>query len=155
MTPAERARLIDQQEFEAECRAVRHRVYSRLGIKQAEDRARVQRTMAIPVQPAFVKRPVAARQAVLEEQPAEPKPKYVRRHGPIAPVHSIAGRSLTRRQWAAELGITYNAMHQAVHRLGSIEAVAPSSSCPAMIVASAAHRRPLSGTLSAFAGFPN
>lgn len=114
MTPAEHARLIDKQEFEAECRAVRQRVYSRLGIKDAEDRARVQRSVAIPVRPAFVKRPIAA---------PKPKPTHVRRHGPIGRLHTIAGRSLTRQQWAEELGITYNNMHQQVHKHGSVEAV--------------------------------
>lgn len=110
MTPAERARLIDKQEFEAECRAVRERVFARLGIKQAEERAHVQSTMAIPVKPAFVKRPVAAQ-----------RPKRSRdKNGQL---HTIAGRTLTRQQWAAELGITYNAMNQAVHKHGSVEAV--------------------------------
>ncbi|TPM61099.1 hypothetical protein FJ959_07340 [Mesorhizobium sp. B2-2-4] len=118
MTPAERARLIDKQEFEAECRAVRKRVYARLGIKRVEDRAHMQRAMSKQAQPGQFKRPIAAR-------PAEPKPKptHMRRHGPISRHHTIAGRTLTRRQWAAELGITSNAMDQAVYRHGSVEAV--------------------------------
>jgi hypothetical protein len=110
MTPAERARLVDKREFEAECRAVRERVYARLGIKDAEDHTHVQSTMAIPVGPVFVKRPIAA------QKPKRPRDQNGR-------LHAVAGRSLTRKQWAAELGITYNNMCQQVHKLGSVEAV--------------------------------
>ncbi|MBZ9757859.1 hypothetical protein LB524_21465 [Mesorhizobium sp. ESP6-5] len=113
MTPAERARLIDKQEFEAECRAVRERVFARLGVKQREDRTHVLHAMAKPVQPGQFKRP-------FEVQPAEPPSHKPKRNGRP---HTVAGRSLTRRQWAAELGITYNNMNQAVHIHGSVEAV--------------------------------
>jgi hypothetical protein len=37
--------------------------------------------------------------------------------------HSIAGRSLTLREWAGVLGITYNALCQRMHKLGTLEAV--------------------------------
>ncbi|MEP9373526.1 hypothetical protein [Mesorhizobium sp. KR1-2] len=114
MTPAERARLIDKQEFEAECRAVRERVYARLDAKRTADRAHVQGTMAIPVEPAFVKRPA-------EAKPAAPTPPHMPKR--VGQPHTVAGRSLTRRQWAEELGITYNAINQMVHRFGSVEAV--------------------------------
>ena len=116
MTPAERARLIDKQEFEAECRAVRQRVYARLGIKQAEDRARVQSVMATPVRPGVFQHRLAAKSAA-------PKPKKKRQRCVAGQIHTVAGRSLTRRQWADEIGITMNNMHQRVHKHGSVEAV--------------------------------
>lgn len=121
MTPAERARLTDKQEFEAECRAVRERVLARLGIKDAEDHARVKRAMLKPVQTGSFKRPVATRPAA--PKPVELKPKATPWPTHTAPTHTVAGRTLTRRQWAEELGITYNNMHQMVYRWGSVEAV--------------------------------
>lgn len=118
MTPAERARLIDKQEFEAECRAIRERVFARLDAKHVNDRAHVQGTMAIPVRPGRFKNPVASRPAA-----PMPVPDVQRQRGRRGQLHTIAGRTLTRRQWAEELGITYNNMHQQVHIHGSVEAV--------------------------------
>ncbi|RUY31694.1 hypothetical protein EN978_07230 [Mesorhizobium sp. M7A.F.Ca.US.001.04.1.1] len=114
MTPAERARLIDKQEFEAECRAVRERVLGQLDAKRIASSAHVQDAMMKPVRPGQFKQPFTV-------QPTDPPP--MRQRGPFAPLHFVAGRSLTRRQWAAELGITYNNMNQAVHMHGSVEAV--------------------------------
>lgn len=117
MTPAKRARLIDKQEFEAECRAVRQRVYARLGIKDAEEHALVRRSMAIPV--ARAESPF---QRQRETRRAEPKPTQ-RTRDANGQLHTVAGRTLTRRQWAEELGITYNNMNQKVHKHGSVTAV--------------------------------
>lgn len=114
MTPAEHARLIDKQEFEAECHAVRKRVLARLDAKRMADRAHVQGAVKKPVRAGQFKQPFTV-------QPTEPTP--LRQRGPYASLHTVAGRSLTRRQWAAELGITYNNMNQAVHVHGSVEAV--------------------------------
>ncbi len=54
------------------------------------------------------------------KRPAAPKPARPPRR--IGLPHIVAGRSLTRRQWAEELGITYNNMNQAVRKYGSVEA---------------------------------
>lgn len=124
MMPAEHARLIDKQEFEAECQAVRNRVLDCISIKQAEDRARVQRFIEKPIPPGVFQRSLTGCRPAASEAP---KPSYQRKVNRLptrnAGIHAIAGMSLTRRQWAEELGITYNAMNQAVHRLGSVEAV--------------------------------
>lgn len=39
-----------------------------------------------------------------------------------AVAHTIGGRTMTTRQWAAHFGVSYNALNQQVFRLGSLEA---------------------------------
>lgn len=112
MTPAERARQIDREEFAAECAAIRQRAYARIGLKPEHKpdprvRAWVKREEPKAVfQPVF--KPVVIRRPKLD--PRTP------------PLHTVEGISLTQRQWAERLGIGVNAMHQRVHRHGSVVA---------------------------------
>lgn len=117
MTPAEQARLIDKQEFEAECRAIRERVFAKLNIRQFDERQKVEASIARPVSVVkFNSRSFGPEGQEWEPKP-EPKPKRQ-----VGQKHVVAGRALTRRQWAEKLGINYNALNQAVHRFGSVEA---------------------------------
>lgn len=101
MTPAERARFIEKQEFEAECRAVRQRVYARLGIKQVEYRARIK--------------------AITSEKPSEPKP--VLRIGRQAKPFTHNGETRTTKQWADHLGIAIITMRWRIKTHGFAAAI--------------------------------
>lgn len=105
MTPAERARQIDRDEFAAECAAIRQRAYSRFEIEP-------QREVGVE---NWVKR---------EEPKVTYRPFKVKRgawtgqRGPQ--LHTVHGVTLTSRQWAERLGINTNAMAQRIHRHGSV-----------------------------------
>ena len=119
MTPAEHARQIDKQEFEAECAAIRRRAYARLGVNASEADQRVKAWLAKPYERGSFNLPAR----IAAKAPAEPrervKPKRLK-HGSK---HTVAGTSLTLRQWADHLGITYNNLNQRIHKLGSLQAV--------------------------------
>ncbi|SOC92563.1 hypothetical protein SAMN05216358_2719 [Rhizobium sp. AN5] len=106
MTPAERARQIDKDEFDAECAAIRQRAYSLLGI-QTQREARVERWVNRE-EPKAVYKPFIIKRQAVRERPRGPQ------------IHTVHGVSLTSRQWAERLGISTNAMAQRVHRHGSV-----------------------------------
>lgn len=114
MTPEE-AREIDRLEFEAECRAVRERVFARIAERHGAERARVLR---------WVKneRPARSTRVVLRPA-AAPKPKVSRRpRQQTAQPRRVGSLSMTLHGWADHLGITYNSLNQRIHKLGSLEA---------------------------------
>lgn len=106
MTPAERARQIDKEEFDAECAAIRQRAYSLLGM-QPQREASVQRWVNRE-EPKVIYRPFMIKRQAAPERPRGPQ------------LHTVHGVSLTSRQWADRLGINTNAMAQRVHRHGSV-----------------------------------
>lgn len=116
MTPAERARQIEKQEFEAECAAIRRRAYERLGMPSPVDE-RVKQWLAKPYEPSKPPRPLP----FIGKQADNSKPNWTPRRP--AKLRTVAGTSLTLRQWADYLGITLNALHQRIRRNGSLEAV--------------------------------
>lgn len=110
MTPAERARLIDKQEFEAECKAIRERAYALFNIKPKRD----------PRVTASIKRGFSPEKAKFN-RPAKVAPKAHK--DPRNPTkHTINGLRMTAKEWACHLGINYNALCARIHRTGSIEA---------------------------------
>ncbi|CAN7437138.1 hypothetical protein [Neorhizobium sp. LjRoot104] len=113
MTPSEQARLIDQQEFAAECLAIRQRAYALLTDRRARMREALEQWLDRPsaaVTPAPRRR--KQRNEQRERLPRGVKPK----------LHEYGGVSLTREQWAEQLGITKAALTTRIYRLGSVEA---------------------------------
>ena len=115
MTPAERARQIEKQEFEAECPAIRRRAYEQLGMHYTDER--VKEWLAKPYVPGKPARPF--RPVVKQVENSEPKPKR-RRSGKF---RTVGGMTMTLPQWAERLGVTLNALHTRIHRNCSLEAV--------------------------------
>lgn len=97
MTPAERARHIDREEFAAECAAIRQRAYQRFGIAPQRE-ARVER---------WIKR---------KEPKRSTKPQYVRKavqkasraHAANAKLYTAFGHTRTLKEWASETGMSAN-----------------------------------------------
>ncbi|OQM74714.1 hypothetical protein [Manganibacter manganicus] len=117
MTPAERARLIDKQEFEAECKAVRSRALQYTQQRQQQERERVQ---AIEL---------TADNIIHHNMPAEQKEKR-RNAGRKAKQHTVNGVSRTLQGWADHLGITYQTLHTRLKTRTLAEVVAmPAGRC--------------------------
>lgn len=119
MTPSEHARLIDQQEFAAECLAVRQRAYALV----ADRRARMREAIN-----AFLGRPLWYVEPPKQTHVAKPKrthlPSIKRgKPGVVPKLYTVDGVTRTRAEWAEQLGITKGALALKVHRLGSLEAV--------------------------------
>lgn len=118
MTPEE-AREIDRLEFKAECRAVREHVFAHIADRHGAERARVLRWMdREPPKAVFAVKTVVA----------APRPRPVpqlrpRREGCRGDRRPVGDLSMTLREWADHLGITYNNLNQRIHKLGSLEAV--------------------------------
>jgi hypothetical protein len=129
MTPEE-AREIDRLEFEADCRAVRERVFARIAERHGAERARVLRWVGnerprASTRPSWPYAPksAAAKPAITGDviQPIPPPPLPRSRFRPSLP-RSVGTLSMTLREWADHLGITYNSLNQRIHKLGSLEA---------------------------------
>lgn len=133
MTPAERARLIDRQEFEADCAAARRRAYEHLKTLASgkDERAcdqRVQDWLSRPLEPSPFRPQSAPRPASepntpapVEAEPDTPeKPRPTRRP---SKTYAADGKTLTLPEWAEWLGITVNVLHQRMHKQGGIQAV--------------------------------
>jgi hypothetical protein len=101
MTPAERARLIDKQEFEAECRAALERALAYSKQCRDDERRKVNvylgKTETAPV-----------------IRSASISPDYTK--------HTIDGQSRTTLEWARYLGITIRALLWRCQTRGSLEA---------------------------------
>jgi hypothetical protein len=119
VTPEE-AREIDRLEFDAECRAVRERVFARIAERHGAERARVLRWMEneLPrgsLQPRWTLKPAAL-------TPPTPPPTVKKPRKPRSGPQRIAfGVSRTLREWADHLGISVNTLHQRIHKTGSLE----------------------------------
>ncbi len=96
MTPAERARQIDREEFAAECAAIRQRAYERVGMTERE--ARIDQ---------WIKR---------KEPKGSMRPRYVRNavrnanraHAANAKPYTAFGHTRTLTEWATETGMSRN-----------------------------------------------
>jgi len=104
MTPAERARLIDQQEFEAECRAARERALQHAAQRQLEARRKTA---------AYLNEPMPAKpQHVFHLQGTAKNNKQ----GGRPPVfHPALGMEKTFVEWAAYAGVTPNGLRNRLH----------------------------------------
>lgn len=101
MTPAERARLIEKQEFEAEAKAIRQRALAYAKQRRKQERARIK--------------------AITSEKPSEPKP--VLRIGKQAKPFTHNGESRTTEQWAKHLGIAIGTMRWRIKTHGFAAAI--------------------------------
>jgi hypothetical protein len=99
VTPAERARQIDREEFAAECAAVRQRAYARFKIKpQPDKRVREWIQRQEPkgtIKPNYTVPPKGAR-------------KVSRPYAPDAKLYTAFGHTRTLTGWAAETGMSRN-----------------------------------------------
>ncbi len=102
MTPAERARQIDKEEFAAECKAVRERAFA-----YAHQRRRLER------------RQIEAWLRQGEPAPINLAPMKVARE-PVK--HRVYGEVRTIDGWAKQLGISAHALLVRRRKLGSLEA---------------------------------
>jgi len=97
MTPQERARLIDKQEFEAECKAIRERAYNLY--QQAKKRSKI-------VQ-ACIDRGATQGTSWKQTLTATPKqPEKSWRRGPIGKQYTYQDRTMNAQQWADMIGIS-------------------------------------------------
>lgn len=126
MTPAERARIIDQQEFAAECADVRQRALAY--VEQRRQATRDEIANWLGREPPKINRRAYPKpsKATMPRPPKEvelpkEKPKRKSRKG-TGKRFTIDGLSLTKHEWADYLGINYNALCTRAHRLGSFEA---------------------------------
>jgi hypothetical protein len=98
MTPAERARQIDKEEFAAECAAVRQRAYALFKVKpQCEKRVR-----------EWIRRIEPKRSIAKPTQQRNAVEKSTRTHAANAVLHEAFGHKRTLNEWAAETGIATN-----------------------------------------------
>lgn len=101
MTPAERARLIEKQEFEAEAKALRQRALAYAKQCRKQERARIK--------------------AITTEKPSEPKP--VLRIGRQAQPFTHNGETRTIKQWANHLGIAQGSLRMRIKTHGFAAAI--------------------------------
>jgi len=99
MTPAERARQIDREEFAAECAAIRQRAYARFGIKPQPDKrvlGWIQRQEPKgTIKPNFTPPPKRVQKA---------RRPYAR----TAKLYTAFGHTRTLTEWATETGMSRN-----------------------------------------------
>ena len=131
---SERARQIDQQEFAAECAAIRQRAFERPKFREMEERAKVEAWLSHPL-PLYFKR--GARLVTLPQQEPEETlsdcqvetptaaaeaPSAPKKPGVKATPVTCGGRTMTALAWAEHLGIALPTFHSRIRRLGSVEA---------------------------------
>lgn len=95
MTPAERARLIDEQEFKAECEALRERAFDLFEKKRRDDEIRWQRLNHPEIEEA-------------ERKQASPVQRNTFTRS-SSKLHTFNGQSKTTTEWAEIVGITRSA----------------------------------------------
>lgn len=110
MTPAERARLIDQQEFEAECRAIRARALAYAKLCQKKELRRVK---------AWIDAPEVI---AIHHQEQDFNRMHLKARTKRAKLHEVNGEALTLDQWALRIGKSKSALQQRIQKLGSLEA---------------------------------
>jgi hypothetical protein len=139
MTPEERARHIDKEEFEAECAAIRQRAYATIGRKTHIDervQAWIDRVEHIVDAP---KRPFMAHSSPIKRAMAKETSK--RALASRANRYEAFGENLTISEWAEKTGIPVNTIRNRMFRGNSFEnAVSPKLVKP-KIVANAQPKR--------------
>ncbi|KQM35088.1 hypothetical protein ASF03_02240 [Rhizobium sp. Leaf68] len=135
MTPSEHARLIDQQEFATECLAVRQRAYALVADRRARMREAINAFLGRPLWYVAPPKPITPPRrrppALIEPKPQPNRkrkrtraaPLNRRKSGPKAKLYTVDGVTMTRAEWAEQLGMTKGTLALKVHRLGSLEAV--------------------------------
>ena len=109
MTPAEHARQIDQQEFEAESKAIVARALARAAAIQFSERRRVETW-------------IAAGEPVMQSMHADYVKRSILKAHQQARVITVDGEARTWQQWAQHLGVTRNTLNHRFRKLGSREA---------------------------------
>lgn len=151
MTPAERARQIDQQEYEAECRAARKRAMQHAEACRQDEAARVAAWLGREA-PTSSNRTILGRKPKLYTYNGQSKTlsewaeiagvsyqtfaqrihsgmeferAITMKKSERAQLHTINGEAKTLQQWADHAGVTYNTLSQRIHRGSTLaEAVA-------------------------------
>ncbi|WP_137153497.1 hypothetical protein [Rhizobium sp. FKL33] len=127
MTPAQRARQIDAEEFQRDSRQALARALAYSRHKQ-EERRRQFLTVIYGEQgqtmPLWSTQPKDNEGLpVAPVQQSKPKTKAPDdHHGRVAKIHTVNGRSLTARQWANLLGVSISTLFARAKKLGSLEA---------------------------------
>lgn len=152
MTPAERARLIEQREFKAECEAIRRRAMLALEQRRRDDEARIAAWLGREPAPLPLRRdPMPGRPAKVYTHNGQSKTltqwatetgmplptlrrrlrsgmsferAITRKPGKQAALYTVNGVSKTLQEWADHIGITYFALIKRLHRHSLAEAVA-------------------------------
>lgn len=113
MTPAERARQIDREEFEAECAAIRQRAYARFNVKPRPDkrvREWIERTE--PKHKFSLATPRQHRNAIERSN---------RTHAANAKLYEAFGHRRTLKEWAAETGMSRNTIRNRINLGWTVE----------------------------------
>ena len=151
MTPVERARLIEKQEFEAECRAIREHALRYAEARRQEDAARLAKCIGKePTQPKPKVMPTDSKpkrythndvSKSLSEWATEYNLDYrtlqarlrsgipfaeavTMKRGARARSHTVNGITKTLQEWADHIGISYDALTQRLRRHTLAEAIA-------------------------------
>jgi len=144
MTPAERARLIDQCEFEAECHAARQRAFQHVEQRRLADRERIRHWIGTPPPPTPI-RPHLTRRDRCKLYHHNGQSKTLTEWASIAGVsnytfadrlrsgmsfeqaitmshgeravrkHTVDGVSKTLAEWADHIGIRYSTLIKRMH----------------------------------------
>ncbi|KQS64519.1 hypothetical protein ASG39_11225 [Rhizobium sp. Leaf371] len=144
MTPAERARLVDQEEFAAECAAIRQRAYAAVVQRQEALKAKLDRWLdrtSMTTTPAQKPKPLSA--------VTEPK-RERRKPGTKPRLYTAFGVSKSRSEWAADMGVSVDTLATRMHRLGSLEAALND-----MASRPTGNRQRIAGIVSAFRSIRN
>ena len=102
MTPAERARQIDKEEFEAECADVRKRALENAAVKRAAESVQVEKAIGRRINPS--KPPKKA--------PRQKPEKSVRPANPDAKRYSFRGKILTMQEIRVVTGLSTYLINQ-------------------------------------------
>lgn len=97
MTPAERARLIDKQEYEAECKAIRERAFAMLATKTTDKRVR-----------EWINRDNPKPTRKIDKHALIGNAKAARSKSANAKLYTAFNHTRTLKEWAEETGILVN-----------------------------------------------
>ncbi|GGA78003.1 hypothetical protein GCM10011491_01480 [Brucella endophytica] len=111
MTPAEHARQIERQEFEAECAAIRERAYALLAGKPSRNQ-QVERWIKRQ-EPKGSLKPRPPRKAATD--------KTARTHARKAKLYSAFGHTRTLKEWAEATGLSSHTIRSRLARGWTIE----------------------------------
>lgn len=97
MTPAECARLIDKQEYEAECKAIRERAFAMLTTKTTDMRVR-----------EWIKRDDSKPTGKMDKHALIGIAKAAKSNSSNAKLYTAFNQTRTLKEWAEETGILVN-----------------------------------------------
>lgn len=111
MTPAERARQIDKEEFAAECATVRQRAYARLDKPSPEAKVR-----------EWIKRTEPKRGIWREKMPTKRRTmSFAKANGSKARLYVAFNCTRTLKEWAKETGLSSNTIRNRLNLGWTIE----------------------------------